>query len=155
MLSPSTHNIQPVIMRVSRAFLLSTIDIDLNTNIRLTSFSLFLISSKFIFLSFIFIQGSQLIQMKISAPAETGEESPVTSFVLLERYNAIRLVQIVHASLSSLSKVIRGTALLDAEVQALAGALLKQEVRRRTKSLFSNSLLPGGLCGGERLSNSN
>lgn len=73
-------------------------------------------------------QGSQLIQMKISAPTETGEESPVTSFVQLERYNAIRLVQIVHASLSSLSKVIRGTALLDAEVQALAGALLKQEV---------------------------
>lgn len=73
-------------------------------------------------------QGSQLIQMKLSAPAETGDESPVTSFVQLERYNAIRLVQIVHASLSSLSKVIRGTALLDAEVQALAGALLKQEV---------------------------
>ena len=66
--------------------------------------------------------------MKLSAPAETGDESPVTSFVQLERYNAIRLVQIVHASLSSLSKVIRGTALLDAEVQALAGALLKQEV---------------------------
>lgn len=73
-------------------------------------------------------QGSQLIQMKVSAPAEAGDESPVTSFVQLERYNAIRLVQIVHASLSSLSKVIRGTALLDAEVQALAGALLKQEV---------------------------
>ena len=66
--------------------------------------------------------------MKITAPSEAGEESPVTSFVQLERYNAIRLVQIVHASLSSLSKVIRGTALLDAEVQALAGALLKQEV---------------------------
>ena len=66
--------------------------------------------------------------MKISAPAETDDESPVTSFVQLERYNAIRLVQIVHASLSSLSKVIRGTALLDADVQALAGALLKQEV---------------------------
>ena len=66
--------------------------------------------------------------MKISAPTETGDESPVTSFVQLERYNAIRLVQIVHASLSSLSKVIRGTTLLDAEVQALAGSLLKQEV---------------------------
>lgn len=73
-------------------------------------------------------KGSQLIQTKITAPAETGDESPVTSFVQLERYNAIRLVQIVHASLSSLSKVIRGTALLDAEVQALAGSLLKQEV---------------------------
>ena len=71
--------------------------------------------------------------MKLSAPAETGDESPVTSFVQLERYNAIRLVQIVHASLSSLSKVIRGTALLDAEVQALAGALLKQEVSDGSK----------------------
>jgi len=71
--------------------------------------------------------------MKVSAPAETGDESPVTSFVQLERYNAIRLVQIVHASLASLSKVIRGTALLDAEVQALAGALLKQEVSDGSK----------------------
>lgn len=69
--------------------------------------------------------------MKISAPTETGDETPVTSFVQLERYNAIRLVQIVHASLSSLSKVIRGTTLLDAEVQALAGSLLKQEVSDR------------------------
>lgn len=92
--------------------------------------------------------------MKISAPAETGEESPVTSFVLLERYNAIRLVQIVHASLSSLSKVIRGTALLDAEVQALAGALLKQEVRRRINLLLSNSLVSRGFCGEERFPNS-
>ena len=80
--------------------------------------------------------------MKISAPTETGEESPVTSFVQLERYNAIRLVQIAHASLSSLSKVIRGTALLDAEVQALAGALLKQEVRSLElffKVIYSNN----------------
>ena len=82
----------------------------------------------YLLIAILWLQGSQLIQMKISAPTETGEESPVTSFVQLERYNAIRLVQIVHASLSSLSKVIRGTALLDADVQALAGALLKQEV---------------------------
>lgn len=66
--------------------------------------------------------------MKITAPIETGSESPVTSFVQLERYSAIKLLQTVHASLASLSKVIRGTALLTAEVQALAGALLKQEV---------------------------
>lgn len=66
--------------------------------------------------------------MKISPPVESGSESPVTSFVQLERYNAIKLLQTVHASLASLSKVIRGTALLTAEVQAMAGALLKQEV---------------------------
>lgn len=85
-------------------------------------------------------QGSQLIQMKVSAPAETGDESPVTSFVQLERYNAIRLVQIVHASLASLSKVIRGTALLDAEVQALAGALLKQEVSVGSKVVAQDTV---------------
>lgn len=85
-------------------------------------------------------QGSQLIQMKVSAPAETGDESPVTSFVQLERYNAIRLVQIVHASLASLSKVIRGTALLDAEVQALAGALLKQEVSDGSKVVAQDTV---------------
>ena len=79
--------------------------------------------------------------MKITAPAETGDESPVTSFVQLERYNAIRLVQIVHASLSSLSKVIRGTALLDAEVQALAGSLLKQEVSDTKLVNFTRALL--------------
>ena len=79
--------------------------------------------------------------MKITAPAETGDESPVTSFVQLERYNAIRLVQIVHASLSSLSKVIRGTALLDAEVQALAGSLLKQEVGDTRLINFTRALL--------------
>ena len=78
--------------------------------------------------------------MKLSAPAETGDESPVTSFVQLERYNAIRLVQIVHASLSSLSKVIRGTALLDAEVQALAGALLKQEVSHGSKEVMREAV---------------
>lgn len=66
--------------------------------------------------------------MKIALPSETGSESPVTSFVLLERYNATSLVQRVHASLSALSKVIRGTQLLSAEVQAMAGSLLKQEV---------------------------
>jgi dynein heavy chain 2 len=66
--------------------------------------------------------------MKISPPSETGSDSPVTSFVLLERYNAITLVQTVHASLAALSKVIRGTQLLSSEVQALAGSLLKQEV---------------------------
>ena len=98
----------------------------------------------YLLIAILWLQGSQLIQMKISAPTETGEESPVTSFVQLERYNAIRLVQIVHASLSSLSKVIRGTALLDADVQALAGALLKQEVNllqifKEDTSSYSNN----------------
>ena len=50
------------------------------------------------------------------------------SFILLERYNAIKLVQNVHAALASLSKVIRGTQLLTKEVMDLAQALMAQEV---------------------------
>ncbi|CAB3978327.1 cytoplasmic dynein 2 heavy chain 1-like [Paramuricea clavata] len=72
-------------------------------------------------------QGSQLIQMKLAPPADKGE-SPVTSFVQLERYNAVRLVQHVHGSLAALSKVIKGTTLLTAETQNLATSLMKQEV---------------------------
>ncbi|XP_041357041.1 cytoplasmic dynein 2 heavy chain 1-like isoform X2 [Gigantopelta aegis] len=73
-------------------------------------------------------QGSQLIQMKVAPPSEkTGKSSPIVSFILLERYNAVKLVQSVHQSLAALSKVIRGTQLLTNEVQNLAAALLNQE----------------------------
>ena len=65
--------------------------------------------------------------MKLAPPADKGE-TPVTSFVQLERHNAIRLVQHVHGSLAALSKVIKGTTLLTAETQNLATSLMKQEV---------------------------
>ena len=68
--------------------------------------------------------------MKVAPPTEkSANESPIISFILLERYNAIRLVQTVHQSLAALSKVIRGTQLLNKDVQNLAAALLNQEVR--------------------------
>ena len=90
--------------------------------------------------TFIVIQGIQLIQMKVLPPAEkSGNESPIISFILLERYNAIRLVQTVHQSLAALSKVIRGTQLLNKDVQNLAAALLNQEVLI-TLSFFEFSL---------------
>ena len=80
---------------------------------------------------FVFLQGVQLIQMKVAPPAEkSGNESPIMSFILLERYNAIKLVQTVHGSLANLSKVIRGTQLLNKDVQNLAAALLNQEVSK-------------------------
>lgn len=67
--------------------------------------------------------------MKVSPPADkTGSQSPTTSFILLERYNAIKLLQSVHASLAALSKVIRGTQLLTKDVQDLAQAIMSQEV---------------------------
>lgn len=73
-------------------------------------------------------QGTNLIQLKVSMPSDkSGKQSPTLSFLLLERFNGIKLVQSVHASLAALSKVIRGTQLLTSEVQKLAGALLHQE----------------------------
>ncbi|XP_056467776.1 cytoplasmic dynein 2 heavy chain 1 isoform X1 [Gadus chalcogrammus] len=71
-------------------------------------------------------QGSTLIHQKVVLPTE-GQGSPVQSFIVLEQFNAVRLVQSIHHSLAALSKVIRGTQLLTAEVQKLATALLNQE----------------------------
>ncbi|MGH0159576.1 UNVERIFIED_CONTAM: hypothetical protein FKN15_075087 [Acipenser sinensis] len=71
-------------------------------------------------------QGSNLIHQKVSPPNER-QGSPVLSFIILEQFNAIRLVQSIHQSLAALSKVIRGTSLLTSEVQKLATALLNQE----------------------------
>ncbi|KAJ7398962.1 hypothetical protein BTVI_119896 [Pitangus sulphuratus] len=71
-------------------------------------------------------QNSNLIHQKVSPPAEQ-QGSPILSFITLEQFSAIRLVQSVHQSLASLSKVIRGTSLLSSEVQRLASALLNQK----------------------------
>ncbi|XP_047247257.1 cytoplasmic dynein 2 heavy chain 1 isoform X2 [Girardinichthys multiradiatus] len=71
-------------------------------------------------------QGSSLIHQKVEAPTE-GQKSPILSFIALEQFNAIRLVQNIHQSLAALSKVIRGTQLLTPDVQKLATALLNQE----------------------------
>uniref|UniRef100_A0A8C0I8A9 Cytoplasmic dynein 2 heavy chain 1 n=1 Tax=Bubo bubo TaxID=30461 RepID=A0A8C0I8A9_BUBBB len=71
-------------------------------------------------------QNSNLIHQKVSPPVEQ-QGSPILSFITLEQFNAIRLVQSVHQSLASLSKVIRGTSLLNSEVQRLASALLNQK----------------------------
>jgi len=66
--------------------------------------------------------------MKVTLPGEASADSPIKSFIILERFNAIKLVQSIHQSLASLSKVIRGTQLLTNDVQNLAAALLTQEV---------------------------
>uniref|UniRef100_A0A3B3B7R7 Dynein cytoplasmic 2 heavy chain 1 n=1 Tax=Oryzias melastigma TaxID=30732 RepID=A0A3B3B7R7_ORYME len=71
-------------------------------------------------------QGSTLIHQKVDPPAE-GQRSPILSFIVLEQFNAIRLIQNIHQSLAALSKVIRGTQLLTPDVQKLATALLNQE----------------------------
>ena len=76
-----------------------------------------------------FTQGHNLTQARVSPPADkSGNLPPVTSFVLLERYNAVKTVQHVHGSLAKLSKVIRGQQLLTSDVQTLASALINLEV---------------------------
>uniref|UniRef100_H2SD75 Dynein cytoplasmic 2 heavy chain 1 n=1 Tax=Takifugu rubripes TaxID=31033 RepID=H2SD75_TAKRU len=71
-------------------------------------------------------QGSSLIHQKVDPPTEV-QDSPIHSFILLEQFSCIRLVQSIHQSLAALSKVIRGSQLLTPEVQKLASALLNQE----------------------------
>ncbi|KAF4008811.1 hypothetical protein G4228_000485 [Cervus hanglu yarkandensis] len=71
-------------------------------------------------------QNSNLIHQKLLPPNDR-QGSPILSFIILEQFNAIRLVQSVHQSLAALSKVIRGTTLLSSEVQKLASALLNQK----------------------------
>uniref|UniRef100_A0A8D0H431 Cytoplasmic dynein 2 heavy chain 1 n=1 Tax=Sphenodon punctatus TaxID=8508 RepID=A0A8D0H431_SPHPU len=71
-------------------------------------------------------QNSNLIHQKMSSPIER-QGTPILSFIILEQFNAICLVQSIHQSLAALSKVIRGTTLLSSEVQSLASALLNQK----------------------------
>lgn len=77
------------------------------------------------------LQGSQLIHLQLTAPHinEETEESPIVSFIQLEYYMGVRLVQSIHASLASISKVIRGAILLTEDIHALANSLLKHEVK--------------------------
>ncbi|KFM70535.1 Cytoplasmic dynein 2 heavy chain 1, partial [Stegodyphus mimosarum] len=75
-------------------------------------------------------QGSQIIHLQLTPPQfdkEMEEEPPVLSFIRLEYYSGVRLVQNVHSSLASISKVIRGAILLTDDIHTLATSLLKHE----------------------------
>ena len=67
--------------------------------------------------------------MKLQPPVEDGSLSPIQSFLQLERYNGIQLVQKIHENLAALSKVIRGISLITNEIQEFAKDLLQNEVR--------------------------
>jgi hypothetical protein len=64
----------------------------------------------------------------ISPPADSSDDNAIMQFLRLEKYNAMKLVQEVHETLSALSKAIRGTALLTTQTAQLAAALLRHEV---------------------------
>ena len=69
-------------------------------------------------------QGTGLLQQKLTQPQVDGV-SPIKGFVMQESHNGVALLQDLHKSLAGLSKVIRGTALLDGKVTKLAGSLLQ------------------------------
>lgn len=75
-----------------------------------------------------------MIQMKVPQVAEGSKERnsemalPVVLFVTLEYHDAVVLVQQVHKSLATLSKVIRGTVLPSSDVVQLADSIINQQV---------------------------
>ena len=54
-----------------------------------------------------FFLSGNIIHAKLEPPQVTDDEA-VKQFILLERYNAVKLVQKIHHSLAAISKVIRG-----------------------------------------------
>ena len=71
-------------------------------------------------------QGSGMLQLKLQSP-QGESKNPIKSFVDLEFYNGISVLQSVHKSLAGVSKVIRGSSLLDEKVAKLASSLLQQQ----------------------------
>ncbi|CAF5001170.1 unnamed protein product, partial [Rotaria sp. Silwood1] len=73
------------------------------------------------------VPDGDLLKLKAQPPVEDGSLSPIQSFLQLERYNGIQLIQTIHENLASLSKVIRGISLITNEVQEYAKDLLQNE----------------------------
>lgn len=70
-------------------------------------------------------EGHSLLSLRPSLPAASAD--PVTAFVQLEYYNAIKLLKDVNGWLDELSRVLQGTALLTPDVLALGSALVRSE----------------------------
>ena len=64
------------------------------------------------------------------------DDDPVKAFVELEHYNGVTLIQKVHKSLVGLSKVIRGSLLVDEAVAKLADKLMSQETPPTWQALW-------------------
>ncbi|XP_065833043.1 cytoplasmic dynein 2 heavy chain 1-like isoform X2 [Oscarella lobularis] len=83
-------------------------------------------------------QGTDLVNKKLPPLAEKSNATPpVLLFVTNERYSALKLMQQVHASLSALNKVIRGTTLVTPAVQKLAASLLHHQVPEAWSTLWN------------------
>ncbi|KAJ3098912.1 Cytoplasmic dynein 2 heavy chain 1 [Phlyctochytrium planicorne] len=83
--------------------------------------------------------GNDLLQKKIGSSPDVN---PIDSFLTLELVNALSLLRKIHADLSGISKVLRGTALLSNDVMAVAGSLLKSETPKAWLSLWEGPESP-------------
>ena len=87
-------------------------------------------------------QGSSILQAKLSVANSEGNIDPVKAFIQLEYFNAAQLIQKIHKSLVGLSKVIRGTLLLDEVVSKLAESLMKQETPPTWQKFWKDPKIP-------------
>ncbi|KAJ3307863.1 Cytoplasmic dynein 2 heavy chain 1, partial [Blyttiomyces sp. JEL0837] len=77
--------------------------------------------------------GNDLLQRKLSVSSETD---PILSFFSLELTHGITLIRKIHADLSYISKVLRGTALMSTEVISTAQSLMKGETPANWLSIW-------------------
>ena len=73
--------------------------------------------------------GNYAMGSDASSSKGSKKESPVSSFVKLERFNALKLINTIHQSLTALAKVLKGKAMITTDIRQLASALLKREVK--------------------------
>jgi dynein heavy chain 2, cytosolic len=81
-------------------------------------------------------QGTGILQLKIQQP-NGQDNNPMKSFIELEYFNGVSLIQNIHKSLAGISKVIRGTNLLTGKVVSLASSLLQQLTPSSWQNLWS------------------
>lgn len=77
-------------------------------------------------------QSSGLIHLRLDSKeiqeSERLAKNPLEIFVMFEFRRAVELVQVVHQSLAAVSRVIRGTTILNSEALDVGRALVRQEV---------------------------
>nr|XP_040568861.1 cytoplasmic dynein 2 heavy chain 1-like [Lepeophtheirus salmonis] len=86
--------------------------------------------------------GSHLLQMKMRHPVYVEKQDPMVSFVQFESYNGTIVLQTIHKTLSSLSKVLRGTLLIDDSISKLANSLLNRCTPYEWQNKWSGPLDP-------------
>ena len=80
-------------------------------------------------------QGSAILHVSLSQLKES-QNSPIKDFIELEYFNAVSLIQHVHKTLAAVSKIIRGTALLNEKTVKVASNLLKQQTPETWQKLW-------------------